>query len=104
MLVFELRKDSSGGYFVRVVYNGRQISLPVLTPASNGLYALADLTAYASSSILLNLTACFPDYRRRYIASNLPPCAKSLASTTPFDAWAQQVQMRLQPHAAAAAD
>jgi hypothetical protein len=61
MLVFELRKDSSGGYFVRVVYNGRQISLPVLTPASNGLYALADLTAYASSSILLNSTACFPD-------------------------------------------
>ena len=51
MLVFELRKDSSGSYFVRVVYNGRQISLPVLTPASNGLYTLADLNTYAASSI-----------------------------------------------------
>ncbi len=50
MLVFELRKDSSGGYFVRVVYNGKQITLPVLTLASNGLYALKDIAAYAVRS------------------------------------------------------
>ena len=43
MLVFELRQDG-GQYFVRVVYNGKQIALPVLVPASNGLYALADMT------------------------------------------------------------
>lgn len=47
MLVFELRKDVSSQYFVRVVYNGRQIPLPVLTPASNGLYSLVDMTVYA---------------------------------------------------------
>ena len=46
MLVFELQKGSGGDYFVRVVYNGKQIPLPVLTPASNGLYALADMTTY----------------------------------------------------------
>ena len=48
MLVFELRKGSSGDYYVRVVYNGKQIALPVLVPASNGLYSLADLTTYAA--------------------------------------------------------
>ncbi len=46
MLVFELRKDGSGNYFVRVVYNGRQISLPVLQAAKNGLYDLQDMTVY----------------------------------------------------------
>ena len=34
MLVFELQKGSGGDYFVRVVYNGKQIALSVLTPAS----------------------------------------------------------------------
>jgi hypothetical protein len=44
MIVFELRKDSGGKYFVRVVYNGKQIPLPVLVPANNGLYPLEDIT------------------------------------------------------------
>jgi hypothetical protein len=48
MLVFELRKDGSGNYFVRVVYNGRQISLPVLQAAKNGLYDLQGMTAYVA--------------------------------------------------------
>ncbi len=54
MLVFELRKDVSGQHFVRVVYNGKQIPLPVLTPASNGLYTLADMTEY----VVLLFTSC----------------------------------------------
>lgn len=74
MLVFELRQDGSGNYFVRAVYNGNQISLPVLEPASNGLYDLPNMTAY--------------------LATNLPPCARELAFEEPFRAWALQAKQR----------
>jgi hypothetical protein len=53
MLVFELRKDGNGNYFVRAVYNGNQISLPVLEPATNGLYDLPNMTQYVLSSFLV---------------------------------------------------
>ena len=44
MLVFELRKGAGSDYYIRVVYNGKQIALPVLERSSNGLYSLAVVT------------------------------------------------------------
>jgi hypothetical protein len=93
MLVFELRRDAAGAYFVRVVYNGRQIALPVLQAAGNGLYELDNMTQYVAL-LPVFLPAASPCHSRvRYLAPNLPSCAKKLASVEPFQAWALQVSL-----------
>jgi hypothetical protein len=93
MLVFELRSNAAGDYFVRVVYNGQQIALPVLQAAGNGLYELGSVTQYVAL-LPASLPSASPCHGRvRYLAANLPSCAKNLASVEPFQAWALQVSL-----------